>query len=141
MTAPWRMLSGAAAAALSLGVATAAWAQESEPSDNRCWGKIASQLAQSVDDDGDGVDATGGGMGAHSRSATAAEINGGFATNSLVPITQPRQGVGNVSKGAPHNTHPGDGGNGVHAINNGGFAVALDPVDGEGGGEALTCVP
>jgi hypothetical protein len=135
MTAPWRMLSGAAAVALSVGLATAAWA--AEPSDNRCWGEVASQLAQSVDDDNDGVNATGGGMGAHSRSPQGAEQVGGFATTGIIP--QPRDGVGNVSRDV-HDTDPSDGGNGQHAANNGEvLALGLDPVDGSGGGEALEC--
>jgi hypothetical protein len=134
MTAKWRMLSGAGAVAAVVTLATAGWA--AEPQDNRCWGEVASQLAQSVDDDNDGVDATGGGMGAHSRDQTAADLVGGFGQNA---DGGGRDGVGNVSSDV-HNTDPGDGGNGQHAANNGEFfAPLLDPVDGSGTGEVLTC--
>ena len=51
-------------------------------------------------------------MGLHSRSGTAAAINGGFGQS------QPRTGVGNVSDEF-HGVHPSDGGNGQHAANNG----------------------
>jgi hypothetical protein len=115
-------------AALALGGAGSAHAQSSAnkpaATNHQCWGQVASQLARLSD-----PTVTGGGMGAHSRSGTAAANNGGFADNTLVPITQPRTGVGNVSKGAPHNTAPGDGGNGQHAVNNGEFfADTLIPV-------------
>ncbi|MGH6944825.1 MAG: hypothetical protein ACREH6_11470 [Geminicoccaceae bacterium] len=75
-------------------------------------------------------------MGQHSRSTQAANTNGGFASSSngfgiTFNVNGGRQGVGNVSKGAPHATHPGDGGNGVHAANNGQvLAGTLDPVTG-----------
>jgi hypothetical protein len=127
MTDSLRVLWGAAAVALSVGLATAVSA--AEPQDNRCWGEVASQLAQA--DSADGL--TGGGMGLHSRSETAANINGGFA-NSGNPFgqDQPRAGVGNVSAGAPHNTHPSEGGNGQHAANNGeGFTQIVNAVTGE----------
>jgi hypothetical protein len=127
MTGTLRKLSGAGAAALSLTLAIAASA--AEPQDNRCWGEVASQLAQAESADG----LKGGGMGLHSRSGTAADINGGFA-NSDNPFgqTQPRAGVGNVSAGAPHNTHPSEGGNGQHAANNGeGFTQLVNAVTGE----------
>jgi hypothetical protein len=128
-----RKLPAAGALGLCFGLATAASA--AEPQDNRCWGEVASQLAQAESADG----LTGGGMGLHSRSETAANINGGFA-NSANPFgqNQPRAGVGNVSAGPPHNTHPSDGGNGQHAANNGeGFtqlvnAVTGDPVAADG---------
>jgi hypothetical protein len=70
-------------------------------------------------------------MGAHSRSETAADLNGGFA-NSTNPFgqNQPRSGVGNVSEDV-HGVPPGDGGNGIHAANNGEILTALvNPVTG-----------
>jgi hypothetical protein len=161
MTAPWRMLSGAAGVALGLSLATASWAQttrvEQDPSTggslNECWGQIASQTAKLDTPDG----TSGGGMGQHSRSTQAANTNGGFASDDnafgiTFNVDGGRQGVGNVSADAdgPHQAHPGDGGNGQHAINNGGqFAALLNPVTGEatpalgGTGEVvqLTCVP
>jgi hypothetical protein len=97
---------------------------------NQCWGQVASQLAQL-----DG--ATGGGMGNHSRSTTAVNNVGGFADGSPITLNglndgnHGRQGVGNVSAGPPHNTAPGDGGNGVHAINNALATARLDPVTGD----------
>jgi hypothetical protein len=105
---------------VAISIAGAAHAQSSltSPQDpsvggqaNSCWGNVASQLAKI-------------GMGEHSRSQTAADINGGFASNGL--IQQPRNGVGNQSRtpDAPHQTQPGDGGNGVHATNN---AILTDP--------------
>jgi hypothetical protein len=132
---------------LGLGLVGPTWAASpQDPSKggqmNRCWGEIASGLAQ-FDSPNVDEDDRGGGMGMHSRSGTAAAKNGGFANNPIVPIGQPRTGVGNVSKGAPHNTHPGDGGNGQHAVNNGeGFATVLDPVTGtpmRGAGEPIEC--
>lgn len=103
---------------------------------NQCWGQIASQLAQL---DTSYVDANGGGMGIHSRAAAGQ----GSTFGENVPFGDPfntnggRTGVGNVSKGAPHSTHPGDGGNGQHALNNSndgvnglGFANGLDPLTG-----------
>jgi hypothetical protein len=82
MTAPWRILSGAAAVALGLGFATTVWAASPQDSstggqENKCWGQTASQLGQQSD-----PSVTGGGMGAHSRSETAADINGGFANST-----------------------------------------------------------
>ncbi len=91
------------------------------------------------------VDEKGGAMGLHSRSLTAAENNGGFASNGVFTIPQPRDGVGNVSSGFPHNTPPGDGGNGQHAVNNGEFlATIADPATGvffspTNPGTAITC--
>jgi hypothetical protein len=118
---------------LGLGLVGTAWAGDTVPQDNRCWGDIASQVARS-----DNPTNSGGGMGWHSRSGTAAGINGGFATTGI--IQQPRQGVGNVSSSPPHNTDPGDGGNGQHAVNNGFLAATLDPVTGGAGdGVGLTC--
>ncbi|MCB4825248.1 hypothetical protein [Roseicella aerolata] len=134
---------------LGLTVGIAGAARAASPQDpgtsgqiNQCWGQIASGLAQY--DSPNVTDAMhGGAMGMHSRSGTAAAKNGGFANNPIAPITQPRTGAGNVSKGAPHNTHPGDGGMGQHAVNNGAFfSTLLDPVTGTvmgGTGEPITC--
>jgi hypothetical protein len=97
---------------------------------NQCWGQIASQLAK---DD----------MGAHSRSTKAADKVGGFASSeNEFGITfnvkedggnAGRDGVGNVSKGknSPHTVHPGDGGNGFHAITNASLADIIDPTTGQ----------
>jgi hypothetical protein len=155
MTATSRMWSGAVAVALSFSVAGTAMAQETPRATNdpavggqlnQCWGKVASQLAQMGRDD----DIPGGGLGSHSRSTTAANNVGGFASDNndfgitlsqLDPETgnHGRDGVGNVSAGPIHNTNPGDGGNGQHAINNGNLAAGLDPVDGQGAGEQIPC--
>jgi hypothetical protein len=140
---------GAASAGALLISATAAAAQaQNDPQTggplNREWGAVASRLAKESDDS-----VTGGGMGAHSRSTRAADINGGFAnSDNGFGITlnsrdgdgnAGRDGVGNVSRGSVHNAHPGDGGNGQHALNNADAAGRLDPVTGElvgAGGEA-----
>lgn len=125
-----------AAASLMAGMHAAA----TEPSDNRCWGEIAAGLAQ-YDSPNVTSDMNGGAMGMHSRSEQGADINGGFASSGF--IGQPRAGVGNVSSGAPHNTAPGDGGNGQHAVNNGEFfSTFIDPVTGTfmgGTGEPIEC--
>src|SRR4051794_6747493 len=101
---------------------------------NRCWGKIASELAHQ------------GGLGIHTRSTTAANNVGGF-TASEGDITNgfgitfnelnadgnhSRAGVGNTSKGlnSPHTVAPGDGGNGAHAITNAGLADIINPQTG-----------
>lgn len=144
-------LLGIVAAAAIAGFASSAMAQtdrvEQDPSTggqlNRCWGETASQTAKLDTPEG----TSGGGMGQHSRATKAADKNGGFAnSNNGFGITfntdGGRQGVGNVSadENGPHQTHPGDGGNGQHAINNGtstsgaGFANVLDPVTGQFGG-------
>jgi hypothetical protein len=106
---------------------------------NQCWGQVASQLAKVGTPDG----TSGGGMGQHSRSTQAADTNGGFANSDnafgiTFNVDGGRTGVGNVSKGAPHNANPGDGGNGQHAINNSsdttnglGLATILNPVNGQ----------
>lgn len=125
-------LAGASMAAQASPAATA----------NRCWGEVASGLAQYESPNvTEGM--SGGPMGMHSRSAEASAKNGGFATNPVVPVTQPRSGAGNVSGGAPHLTAPGDGGNGQHAVNNGEvFSTILDPVTGTpmpGTGEPIEC--
>jgi hypothetical protein len=133
-----------AAAAASLLVGSVAAGNPQDPSKggqlNRCWGSIASQVAQL---DTSNVDANGGGMGVHSRAAAGQ----GSTFGDNVPFGTPfnslnaegnhgRTGVGNVSAGAPHNTHPGDGGNGQHAINNSnsddglGFSNLIDPLTG-----------
>jgi hypothetical protein len=86
-------------------------------------------------------------MGQHSRSTQAANTNGGFASDDnafgiTFNVDGGRQGVGNVSKGSPHNVHPGDGGNGVHAANNGQvFAASLDPVTGLEAGDDPRLIP
>jgi hypothetical protein len=123
--------------------------------DNVQWGKTASWIAQLPTPEG----TSGGGMGEHSRSTQAANINGGFTSDNNAFGIQfnvkdedgnaGRDGVGNVSQGAggaPHETHPGDGGNGQHALNNSfldpndqntpsaGFSNVLNPVTGELGG-------
>jgi hypothetical protein len=133
-------------AAVLFGFASTPMAQaaENDPSVggqlNQCWGQIASQIANLDTPDG----TSGGGMGQHSRSTQAADRNGGFAnSDNAFGITfntdGGRQGVGNVSKdpNGPHNAHPGDGGNGQHAINNSsdsvngvGFSNLLNPVTG-----------
>ena len=132
---------------IAAGLALAGTAMAAPPQDpgtggqlNQCWGQVASQLAQFATPDG----TSGGGMGQHSRSTQAANQNGGFASdNNAFEITLNvdggREGVGNVSNGPPHSTHPGDGGNGQHAINNGNLAAVLDPVDGQGAGQVLPC--
>lgn len=140
MTRRTGTVSSAAAVAMVLGFASTAWAQDTNTPDpggqqNQCWGQIASQLAQLGTDDA----ISGGGMGSHSRSTTAADINGGFATSTPPGPTlnelndegnHGREGVGNVSA-TDHETHPGDGGNGVHAENNAEAATRLNPVTGQ----------
>ncbi|MBM3604612.1 MAG: hypothetical protein FJX25_07600 [Alphaproteobacteria bacterium] len=142
---------------LSLGAAPAVMAQAvNDPAVggqlNQCWGQIASQVAKLGGSD----DISGGGMGSHSRSTKAANNVGGFASDQNgfgitfnvkgvidpatgLPTTNAgRQGVGNMSKGAPHSTHTGDGGNGQHALNNSsdsvnglGLSNLLDGVSGQ----------
>jgi hypothetical protein len=110
---------------------------------NRDWGKVSSNLAQLDTDHStapDGTEANGGAHGQHSRSTTAANINGGFASDdNAFGITfnereegetnNGRSGVGNVTRDV-HNADPGDGGNGVHAVNNANLSSTLDPVTG-----------
>jgi hypothetical protein len=97
---------------------------------NQCWGQIASGLAQ-FDSPNVTSDMNGGGMGMHSRSSQGATNNGGFANSPFGFGPGSREGVGNVSAGAPHNTSPGDGGNCQHAVNNGTvFSQIADPVTG-----------
>jgi hypothetical protein len=141
MTTTWRMLSGAAAVALGLGLASAAWAGQTTRAEqdpavpgnlNKCWGQIASQTAKLDTPDG----TNGGAFGQHSRSTQAANINGGFAAGDAgIRFNEDggRQGVGNVSADVEqrHNTSPGDGGNGVHAINNAAATAAINPVTGD----------
>jgi hypothetical protein len=108
---------------------------------NQCWGQIASQVAKL---DTSGVDANGGGMGVHTRAANGQGTTFGdaFGFNTRNEDgNKGRTGVGNVSAGQPHNTAPGDGGNGQHAINNGtdtenglGFSNIIDPLTGQRGG-------
>ena len=125
-----------------LAVTAAAWmvgpTASAEPSDNRDWGQVASNLAQL---DTEGSDGTGGAMGQHSRSTEAADNNGGFAssendlglTNNVRTDDETnngRDGVGNVSRDV-HGTDPGDGGNGQHAVNNAELAEVVNPITGE----------
>lgn len=110
----------------------AAGVVEAKPAatNNQCWGKVASGLAQ-FDSPYVTDDMNGGGMGMHSRASQGATNNGGFANSDFGFGPGPRDGVGNVSAGAPHNTAPGDGGNGQHAVNNGEFfSTIADPVTG-----------
>lgn len=142
MTRRTGIVSGAAAVAMVLGFASASWAQATNTPEtggqlNQCWGQVASGTAQLDTPEG----TSGGGMGQHSRSTQAANLNGGFAADGNgFNITfnelndegnHGREGVGNVSAGENHNAHPGDGGNGVHAINNATAANTLDPVTGQ----------
>jgi hypothetical protein len=132
------------------GLALTTAAQAEDPSFNRCWGEIASGTAQYDSDTLDEGD-HGGTMGMHARSTEAANINGGFAAsdNGGIPVefnvkedggNAGRKGVANVSK-EDHDL-PKNGGNGVHAVANGGFAAALDPATGEfipDGGDPIEC--
>jgi hypothetical protein len=113
------------------------------PQMNRCWGEMASQLAQLPT--GSAVGANGGGMGIHSKSANTPQHT---FRDSAFGGTGSRNGIGNASSmtaetGGPHAHSTADGGNGVHAINNGstttegvgflgqiGFSVAADPLTG-----------
>jgi len=117
------------------------------PQMNRCWGEMASQLAQLPTDTA--VGAHGGGMGIHSKSANTPQDtfrDSAFGANG--GKDGPRNGIGNASSMAvpngPHATSTADGGNGVHAINNGstltegvdfldgiGFSAAADPLTGK----------
>jgi hypothetical protein len=147
------------AVCFAMGVASGAAAQDEAVNDpsvggnlNKCWGQVRSQLNQLETPEG----TKGGAGGQHSRSTRAANNNGGFSSDdngfgitfnvgedadgdgNIDPGSKGRTGVGNVSKGAPHSVHPGDGGNGQHAINNSndsengaGFSNVLDPVSGE----------
>jgi hypothetical protein len=111
---------------------------------NKDWGKVASNLAQLSTEGStapDGSDANGGAMGQHARATTAADNNGGFAhsdndLNIQFNVKDPdgnagRDGVGNVSRGDFHQSEPGDGGNGTHAVNNAELAGTLNPITGE----------
>jgi hypothetical protein len=140
------ILSAATALALVAGVTTGGVAQvtgERAEQDssvtgqlNKCWGQVASQTAKLATPEG----TNGGGMGQHSRSTQAANTNGGFASDDNAfgiqfNVDGGRQGIGNASADTDgfHREHPGDGGNGVHAINNGGqLSLLLNPVTGEG---------
>jgi hypothetical protein len=154
----------AAVVALGVGLATTVWAAQVERVQqdpavhgnlNKCWGQVASQTAKLGRDD----DIPGGGLGSHSRSTQAANNVGGFANSEngfgiQFNVDGGRKGVGNFSAqtaetGGPHHTAPGDGGNGVHAMNNAAAATTLNPVNGQfttaAGGTAevvdLGCVP
>jgi hypothetical protein len=111
---------------------------------NKDWGKVASNLAQLSTEGStapDGSDANDGAMGQHTRATTAADNNGGFAHSGNdfgiqfnvkeAGDNAGRAGVGNATRGAPHNSEPGDGGNGTHAVNNAEAAGVLNPVTGE----------
>lgn len=134
-------------AALSLMIGGAGGAAAASPQDpstggqlNQCWGQVAAQIAKL---DTSGVNANGGGMGIHSRAAAGQ----GETFGDNPPFGEPfntdggRTGVGNVSQGFPHNTHPGDGGNGQHAINNGLLSSVFNPLTGAFGStfQALLC--
>ncbi|MGY1831919.1 hypothetical protein ACI8AA_16040 [Geodermatophilus sp. SYSU D01180] len=105
---------------------------------NADWGQVASNTAQLDTSSG-----AGGGMGQHSRSTEAADINGGFASSDNAfgitlsdntDGTTGRLGVGNASASTGtggHSAAPGDGGNGVHAVDNAELAGTLNPVDGQ----------
>jgi hypothetical protein len=141
-----RMLS--AALALCAGISAAGIAQAQDrpaATSNRCWGEIASGLAQ-YESPNVTEEMNGGSMGMHTRSSAAAIRNGGFNDPTVNPFgaTQPRQGVGNVSRDPDglHHTAPGDGGNGQHAVNNGQLSAVIDPVTGQpmgGAGEPIEC--
>jgi hypothetical protein len=100
---------------------------------------VASNTAQLDADDTEG---SGGGMGRHSRSTEAADINGGFANSDNAFGIEfntkddgddaGRLGVGNATQSDPHNEDsPSDGGNGRHATNNADLASVINPVDGQ----------
>ena len=110
---------------------------------NKDWGKVASNVAQLSTEGStapDDSDANGGAMGQHARATTAADNNGGFANsdndlNIQLNVKDAdgnagRDGVGNVSRDV-HNSEPGDGGNGTHAVNNAELAGVVNPVTGE----------
>jgi hypothetical protein len=83
---------------------------------NRCWGEIASQLAQLPMD---GIDANGGAMGVHSKDDNAPDAT--FRDSAFGGTSNNRLGIGNgtADENGPHAVAPGDGGLGQHAINNG----------------------
>lgn len=138
-----RLLSTTVAVTVFAGWAAVATAQTTpgsqDPSTtgqlNKCWGEAASGTAQLETPD----DTNGGAMGQHSRSTTAANKNGGFASDdNAAGITfneenedgnHGRNGVGNQTRDF-HDTEPGDGGQGVHAINNVNASRFFDPVTG-----------
>jgi len=146
MTCVKEVLLGAAVVVLSVGLAgTAGAGNPQDPGTggqlNKCWGDITQQQAKLPTPEG----THGGARGQHTRSTTAANKNGGFASSdNALGITfnelntdgnHGRAGVGNATRGAIHNAQPGDGGNGQHAINNGndglGFSNQLNPTTGE----------
>lgn len=95
--------------------------RESGPQDNRCWGEGASALAQSAK----------AGMGRHSRSEMAPGDTFRDAINPRADGDPSRSGIGNGTRGAPHNEEPSSGGLGEHALTNSNFFTEfLDPVDG-----------
>ena len=127
-------------------IGSPAFADPDDKAGNRDWGKVASNLAQLPTEHStapDGSDASGGAMGQHSRSTQAANNNGGFTADGngfgiTFNVRDPdetnngRLGVGNATRGAPHNQEsPSDGGQGQHALNNADAAAILDPVTGD----------
>lgn len=136
------------------GTASADPNNDDGPPGNSDWGTVASNTAQLDTDFAEtdtGEDAKGGGMGQHSRSTQAANINGGFAgqdvdgdgdggnafgiefnTDSDGDGDNGRLGVGNATRSAPHNEDsPSDGGQGRHATNNADAAETLNPTNGD----------
>jgi hypothetical protein len=95
---------------------------------NRCWGEMASQLAQL---DTSGIDANGGAMGLHSKDNNAPDTT--FRDSAFGGTTNNRLGIGNgtADVNGPHGVAPGDGGLGAHAINNG-STLTEGPVGGLG---------
>lgn len=107
------------------------------PQLNRCWGEQAANLAQL---DTSGVDVAGGGMGLHSRDASAPGET--FRDSRFGSADRLGIGNGTAQVEGPHHTSPADGGLGVHAINNGstttqgpvrglGFSQLADPLTGQ----------
>lgn len=138
--------------ALTAGLALTTAAQAEDPSYNRCWGEVASGLAQYDSPNYDEETMNGGPMGMHSRSSEAANRNGGFANkdnafNIEFNVKEDggnagRLGVANATRGAPHLSDPSVGGNGIHGFNNGQAAAVIDPVTGKGlpgTGETIEC--
>jgi hypothetical protein len=102
---------------------------------NRCWGDVASDLAQ-LDTSSTGLN--GGAMGLHSMDNNTPQETFRDVFNG------PRLGIGNgtAQEEGPHAAAPGDGGLGEHAINNGttttdgvtflgglGFSVVINPIN------------
>lgn len=127
---------GAFVLALGFGM-TSMPGNAAEPKDNRLWGEFASATAHLP-----GIDGKGGGMGAHSRSTTAADNVGGFANSeNIFTITFNEENAdGNHARnGAANQTRvlgfePKSGGMGQHAVANCQAANNIDPVTGESSG-------